>query len=257
VERQVGGVPTRVYTPHGEEPFPVLVWCHGGGWVLGSAQMYDAVCRDLAVSAGCVVVSVDYRLAPEHVAPAAFDDALTVTTWVLENAGEIDGDPARVAVGGDSAGGNLSALLAQRLGRQLVFQLLVYPVTDLTSSHRSLDENAEGYILTKETMEWFVESYLADTAIAPDDPSVSPLFAADDVIAAVAPALVITAEFDPLRDEGEAYGERMRSFGVDVTIQRFDGQVHTFYMMQAAVPASLAAIRQSADLLRAAFRDQT
>ena len=252
-ERSVGGVPALVVTPHGTGPFPVLVWIHGGGWVIGSPGESVATARDLASAAECIVVSLDYRLAPEHVAPAALDDCIAGTRWVLDHAAEIGGDPQRVAVGGDSAGGNLSALVALELGDRLRFQVLVYPATDLTMGHPSIEENADGYLLTKASMEWFVGHYLEGSGMAAGDARISPLFASDDALAQVAPALVITAEFDPLRDEGEAYAERLRSLDVEVTQRRFDGQIHAFYSLPVAIPAALEAIAQTAELLRKAF----
>ena len=158
VDRDIAGVPCQVITPDGEGPWPVLVWIHGGGWVIGRASESTVTAERLAVAAGCVIVSVDYRLAPEHPFPAALDDCGAVVRWVLERAGEIGGDPARVAVGGDSAGGNLSAVVANEVSG-LVFQLLVYPVVDLTFSSPSYDENADGYLLTKAGMEWFASHY--------------------------------------------------------------------------------------------------
>jgi acetyl esterase len=253
-EVTVAGLPAVVYTPHGEAPFPVLVWLHGGGWVIGGPQHYHATCRDLAAGAGCIVVSVDYRLAPDHKAPAAVDDSVGAVGWVLEHAAELGGDPDRVAVGGDSAGGNLSALVAQHFGRRLAAQLLVYPATDLTmATSPSLDENAEGYFLTKDSMLWFGDHYLDGCGIERDDPRVSPAFASDDVLAATPPALVITAEFDPLRDEGEAYGARLQALGVPAKVRRFDGMIHAFYVMRVVTPAAAEAIDESTAFLRDAF----
>lgn len=252
-ERSIAGVPAIVVTPEGSGPFPVLVWIHGGGWVIGTAGEALATAKDLAAGAGCLVVSLDYRLAPEHKAPAAVDDCLAATGWVLDHAGELGGDPARVAVGGDSAGGNLAALVAIEFGPRLSYQVLVYPVTDLTASQPSYLENADGYLLTKDTMEWFIGHYVDGTGLAPTDPRLSPLYASDAALAGMAPAFVITAEFDPLRDEGEAYAGRLRGLGVDVVHRRFDGQIHGFYSMPAAVPAGAEAIAQTVGLLRAAF----
>ncbi len=253
VEREVGGVPAVVVTPAGEGPFPIFVWIHGGGWVIGSATESLATAKDIAAGVGCVVVSLDYRLAPEHKAPAAVDDCVAAVGWVLDHGAELGGDPARVAVGGDSAGGNLSALVALAYGPRLRYQVLVYPATDLTGSHPSIEENADGYLLTKASMEWFIGHYLDGTDVDPKDPAVSPLFASDEAVARVAPAFVITAEFDPLRDEGEAYAARLAAAGVPVVARRFDGQIHAFYSMPAAVPAAVDAIGQTVELLRTAL----
>ncbi len=253
VRIDAGGVPAVVYTPEGEGPFPVLVFIHGGGWVIGDTNSHAPTCRELAVRAGCVVVSLDYRLAPEHKAPAAVDDSLAATRWVLEHAAEVGGDPTRVAVGGDSAGGNLAALVAQALPGQLVFQLLIYPAVDLTGSFPSIEENGEGYFLTKRAMDWFIGHYLDGSDVKPDDPTVSPWFAADDVVAATPPALVITAEYDPLRDEGEAYAARLSSLGVATTVRRFDGMIHAFFGMTTMLPAAVEANELSAEHLRQAF----
>jgi len=233
VPAESGDIPVRVYTPaasvganHG-----VLLWFHGGGWVIGDLDTADPTCRALANRSGAVVVSVDYRLAPEHPAPAALDDCMEALLWTVANAEVLGADVSRVAVGGDSAGGNLAALLCQRslaeFGPDIDFQLLVYPVTDLTLSHGSIDENAEGYFLTKATMEWFVDCYLGDSD--PKDPSVSPLHAPS--LAGLPRALVITAEYDPLRDEGEAYAARLEEAGVPTELVRYDGQIHGFFGM--------------------------
>ncbi len=250
VERTIAGVPCHIVTPHGDGPFPVLVWIHGGGWVIGSAALSVATCRDLAAGAGCVVVDVDYRLAPEHPFPAGPDDCVGVTRWVLENAAEIGGDPARVAVGGDSAGGNLSAVVANEVPG-LALQVLVYPATDLTLTHPSIDENGEGYLLTKGAMRWFTDHYIG--AADPKLPRMSPLYADDAVLAAAPPALVITAELDPLRDEGEAYAERLRQAGVAVQATRYDGQIHGFFTMGTVLPQGRAAVDEATTQLRQAF----
>jgi acetyl esterase/lipase len=254
-EHNVGGVSALVITPTGLGPFPVLVWIHGGGWVIGSAVESQATARDLAAAAGCIVVSPEYRLAPEHKAPAALGDCVAATRWLLDNARELGGDPSRIAVGGDSAGGNLSALVALEFGDRLRYQVLVYPVTDLSMSevHASWEENADGYLLTKAGMKWFIDHYLDDSGLASDDVRVSPLNASDQALSRTPPALVITAEFDPLRDEGDAYADRLRNAGVDVTHRRFDGQMHGFYTMSLALPAGAEAIAQTAELLGKAF----
>ena len=253
VEREIGGVPSVVYTPEGDGPFPVLVFIHGGGWVINAPRHYHQQCQELAVGAGCVVVSIDYRLAPEHKAPAAAEDSIAATGWVLDHAAEINGDPARVAVGGDSAGGNLSAVVAQHFGSRLVGQLLIYPAVDMTASFPSIEENAEGLFLTKKHMEWFSGAYLDGSGIDREDPRVSPLFADDAVLAATAPAFVLTAEYDPLRDEGEAYGAKLESLGVPTQVKRYDGMIHAFYVMRAVTPTAAQAIEDSIEFLRKQF----
>jgi acetyl esterase len=255
VPAESGDIPVRVYTPaeavgadHG-----VLVWFHGGGWVIGDIDTADASCRALANRSGCVVVSVDYRLAPEHPAPAALDDCLAAVTWTVENAELLGIDASRVAVGGDSAGGNLAALVCQRVrddyGPDIDFQLLVYPAVDLTMSQPSIDENGEGYFLTKASMEWFVESYLPEGD--PKDPSVSPAFAGD--LSGLPRALVITAEFDPLRDEGEAYAAALQAAGVETEHRRYAGQIHGFFSMATMLDDGRDALDLAGRALRAAL----
>jgi acetyl esterase len=252
-EREIGGVPSVVYTPDGDGPFPVLVFIHGGGWVINGPTHYHAQCRDLAADVSCVVVSIDYRLAPEHKAPAAAEDSMSAVGWVLDHAADIGGDPARVAVGGDSAGGNLAAIVAQRFGARLVGQLLIYPAVDMTTSFPSIEENAEGPFLTKKHMDWFIGHYLDDSGVDPEDPIVSPLYASDDVLAATAPAFVLTAEYDPLRDEGEAYAAKLESLGVPAQVKRYDGMIHAFYVMKAVTPSAAQAIEDSIEFLRERF----
>ncbi len=248
-------VPVRVYTPADAVggDAPLLLWIHGGGWVIGDLDTADATARALANRSGAVVVSVDYRLSPEHTAPAALDDALAALTWSVENAELLGVNAAKVAVGGDSAGGNLAAALCIRVrdefGPDIDFQLLVYPVVDCTLSHPSIEENAEGYFLTKDTMEWFTGHYLG--GLDPKDPLVSPLYA--DTLAGLPPALVITAEFDPLRDEGEAYAAALRDAGVQVEAVRYDGQIHGFMGMASMVDDGKHALDLAGALLRSAL----
>ena len=249
-----GAIPVRISTPAGNGPFPVLVFFHGGGWVVCDIDTHDPVCRSLARAAECVVVSVGYRLAPEHKFPAAADDCYAAAQWVMNNTSLINGDAKRVAVGGDSAGGNLAAvvsLMARDLGgRAPIFQLLVYPATDYLPSTPSYEENADGYFLTREDMVWFWNHYLRGEADAAN-PYVSPLRAAS--LAGLPPGLVITAEFDPLRDEGEMYAARLREAGVAAELVRYDGMIHGFFSMAGVLPQGRYAIELAAAHLRAAF----
>jgi acetyl esterase len=257
-----GDIPVRVYVPTQAASAvsdgtgaPVLVWFHGGGWVIGDLETADGTARALANAADVVVVSVDYRLAPENRFPAAFDDAMAAIQWVVDKGEELGLDPSRLAVGGDSAGGNLAAVACQQLrdsGPPIRFQLLVYPVTDARLSSPSIDENAEGYFLTREVMLWFRDHYLGDRDR--DDPRVSPLRASEEALTGVAPALVITAEYDPLRDEGEAYGDRLRAAGVDCEVTRYDSMIHGFFSMKDLIPEGGLAITQAAQALRSALR---
>jgi acetyl esterase len=246
-----GAIPVRVYRP-GDEPAPALVYFHGGGWVLGSLNTHHGVCATLARLAGCVVCSVDYRMAPEHRFPAAVDDAWAVTEWVAEHADELGALPGALAVGGDSAGGNLAAVCALRArdaGMAIALQLLVYPVTDADLDTPTYREFADGYFLTRYSMEWFWGHYLPDgNRFQPD---ASPLRAED--VSGTAPALVITAGFDPLRDEGEAYARRLEEAGVPVTLSRYDGMIHGFFRMPGAMDKANDALAEAAGALRAAF----
>ncbi|GAB4358830.1 MAG: alpha/beta hydrolase [Immundisolibacter sp.] len=227
-----GAIGARLYRPRAEGMLPGLVFYHGGGWVIGDLDSHDDLCRDLAAGAGCAVLAVDYRLAPEHRFPAAAEDAIAATRWARLNAAELGIDPQRLAVGGDSAGGNLatvSALAARNAGLGLAAQLLIYPVTDLTrldsDSYRTY---ADGHGLTAEAMAWFREHYLTDAATA-QDWRASPLLAPD--LGGLPPTLVVTAEFDVLRSEGEAYARRLADAGVPTWLARYDGMIHAFASM--------------------------
>jgi acetyl esterase len=249
-----GDVPIRVYTPAGAGPHPALVYFHGGGWVLCNLDTHDGTCRSLCNQAGCVVVSVDYRLAPENKFPAGLEDCYTATLWVAAHAAELGVDAKRIAIGGDSAGGNLTASVAlvarDRGGPRLVHQLLVYPVTDARFDTPSYEENAEGYFLTRDAMKWFWNHYLRSEADA-GDPYAAPLRAED--LVGLPPATVLTAEFDPLRDEGEAYGRKLREAGVPTRIERFDGLIHGFFGMGALLVKARAAVGMAAGELRGSF----
>ena len=239
------GVPGRMYEPTGAGA-GALVWLHGGGWALGSLDSHDPLCRALAARSGCKVVAVDYRLAPEHPHPAALEDAWTATTWAVREVGP-------VAIGGDSAGAHLAAVVALRArdrGVPLRLQTLVVPVTDYAFETASYAENGTGCGLERTTIEWFWGLYVPNRADAAD-PEVSPLRASD--VSATAPALVITAEYDPLRDEGEAYAAKLRDAGVDVEHTRVAGMVHGFLRMPGVIERANEAIDQVAARFREAL----
>ena len=250
-----GPLGLRVYTPFGANPFPLLVFFHGGGFAVCDLGTHDALCRNLCAGAGCVVASADYRLAPEHRFPAAADDCLAATRWAAEHAAELGADPARVAVGGDSAGGNLAAVTALRVrdegGPRLAGQLLAYPTTDaLPDTMPSLVQNSEGYGLTSQDIAWFWGHYLNDLSEA-GNPHASPLRAAD--LRGLPPALIQTAEYDPLRDEGELYGERLREADVPTTVSRRGSMIYGFLFFPGLVGAADAALDEACAWLRGAF----
>jgi acetyl esterase len=247
-----GPLTLRVYRPVGDGPFGVLCFFHGGGFVLGDIKTHDGVCRQLAADAECVVVSVDYRLAPEHPFPAAVEDCDAALRWVAANAASLGGDPNRLAVGGESAGGNLSAVIAQRMrntgGPTLAAQLLVYPACNVTGEPTaSMLANGEGYFLTTADMEWFLGCYLSDLAHGATT-DVSPALAED--LSGLPPALVITAEFDPLCDDGEAYAAALAKAGVDVTTTRYDGAIHGFWNFFSLLTLGRAAMDESSAWLK-------
>ncbi|SFC87175.1 acetyl esterase [Nocardioides terrae] len=245
-----GDLAARVYRPRAGE-LPTIVFFHGGGWVIGDLDTHDLTCRTLARDADAVVVSVDYRLAPEHPFPAAVDDAEAATRWVAENAADPSaglGGSAVVAVGGDSAGGNLAAIVAQTFrdeGRPLGAQLLLYPATDLVTEHASLVENAEGYFLDAPSIAWFFEQYVGSAD--PTDPRLSP--ALGD-LAGLAPAVVAVAQFDPLRDAGTAYARDLEAAGVPVELHSFPGLIHGFADMGRFSKAAQAAVEQTFAAMR-------
>ena len=248
-----GDLPIRLYTPEGDGPLPVLVFFHGGGWVVGNLESHDATCRTLANAAGCITLAVDYRLAPEHKFPAAPEDCYEATKWAVLNAAALGGDPQRVAVGGDSAGGNLAAAVALMSGDRgapsLAYQLLLYPVTNHSFDTESCQQNGEDYLLTKDSMVWFWDHYLENDE-AGNAPYASPLQA--KYVNSPPPGLVITAEFDPLRDEGEAYGKRLQDAGADIKISRYDGTIHGFFSF-FHLDAQKKALAEVAEELKAAF----
>jgi len=249
-----GNIPIRIYTPNGRGPFPLLVYFHGGGWVVGSIETVDASCRSLTNLANCITVSVDYRLAPEHKFPAAPDDCYAATTWTALNAASIHGDPARMAIGGESAGANLAAavaLMAQERGApSIALQLLLYPVIDRNANLPSSRENGEGYFLTTEMMGWFWNHYLRNDADG-ENPLASPLRAKR--LAGIAPAAIYTAEFDPLRDEGAEYAKKLREAGIAVEYKCQEGLIHGYMGMAKAVEPAGKALQEAATTLKKAF----
>lgn len=249
-----GELPIRVYTPSASGRLPVLVYFHGGGWVICSIETHDGICRRLANAVKCMVVSVDYRLAPEHPFPAAPEDCFAATRWVAANASELGGDPRRIAVAGDSAGGNLAAVVAlmarDRGGPFLRHQLLVYPVTNRAFDTPSYLENGEGYLLTRAMMEWFWGHYLPRESDAMA-PYASPLQAKD--LRGLPGAHVITAQYDPLRDEGEAYALRLQEAGVATKHSSFPGMMHGFFSMGDAIDVANRAVAEAAAELALAF----
>ena len=246
-----GDLRIRIYRPWAPPPLPVLVFMHGGGWTLGDLDTADGLCRALSNAGGCMVVSVDYRRAPEHRFPAALDDADAAAMWVVDNAEALDAGASRVAVGGESAGGNLAAALCLRArGRghpALAAQLLLCAPLDHRFDTQSYVENADGYLLTRADMQWFWSNYLPDPT-AGEDPLASPLRAPD--LHGLPPALVVTAEFDPLRDEGDAYATRLAAAEIPVILRRYPGMVHGFPGMAATVDAAAAAIAEIGTGLR-------
>jgi acetyl esterase len=249
-------IPIRIYTPQGAGPFGALVYFHGGGWVVGDIELTDQPCRMLTNAAGCVTVSVGYRLAPEHKFPAGPEDCYAATRWVADNGAAIRVDPSRIAVGGTSAGGTLAAAVAlmarDRSGPQLAYQLLVYPATTSvldTPSHREFARD-NYYILSRADMEWFWGHYLANASDR-TNPYACPAFA--PILRGLPPARVVTAEFDPLRDEGEAFAARLREEGVPVELKRYAGVTHGFFGMPSVLNASKLAIAEAGAALRTAI----
>ncbi|MFF8387020.1 alpha/beta hydrolase [Streptomyces kanasensis] len=250
-----GTLPVRVYRPGADHgPLPVLVYFFGGGWTLGSIETSDAICRSLTNAAGCLTVAVGYRLAPENKFPAAVEDCFAGLRWTAEHAARLGGDPSRIAVGGDSAGGNLAAamtLLARDAGGPaLLAQLLVYPNTDYHADTPSRRENTDALLFNDKSVQWYWDNYLTSPEEG-GNPLVSPLRASCH--AGLPQALVITAEYDPLRDEGEQYARRLRDSGVPVESTRYPGVAHGFFAMSGALDAGGRALDQAAAYLRAAF----
>lgn len=251
-----GRLPVRLYKPEGSEANPPLVvYYHGGGWVIGNVHAYDATCRALASASGCAVASVEYRLAPESAFPAAPEDCYAATHWLAQNASALGVDGDRVAVAGDSAGGNLAAVVSlmarDRGGPKISYQVLIYPAVDVEGDYPSRTENAEGYFLTTRAMRWFYEHYIQDESHA-KDALASPLLADDH--SGLPPAIIITAGYDPLRDEGEAYAKKLGEAGVEVKVSRHDGMIHGFASMIGALDDARESMAEMGQELRAALK---
>jgi acetyl esterase len=248
-----GEIPARHYRPASAEPAPLLVFYHGGGWTIGDLDIYDGLCRLTCRDADIHVLSIDYRLAPEHPAPAAVDDAYAAFRWAYEHAVELGAIQGRVAVGGDSAGGNLAAIVSQLArddgGPAPVLQWLIYPRTDFTARTRSLSLFAEGFLLTKHDIDWFHAQYLGDSGVAPTDPRVSPLLA--DTLSGLPPALIAIAGFDPLRDEGEQYATALRAAGNAVDLRFVGSLTHGYASLFPLGGGSAAATSDLVSALRA------
>ena len=250
IDGPLGNIPIRIYRPADDGLFGTLVYFHGGGWVIGDLDTCDSVCREIATLAGVVVVSVDYRLAPEHVFPAAVNDCYAAVLWAAEHATELAGN-GKIGVAGESAGGTLAAVMAQMTrdqgGPALAFQGLFYPVVEADMNRQSWSDNGAGYLLETDVMEWFWETYCA-TVTDRDDPRTAPIKAAN--LTNLPPALVLTAEYDPLRDEGEAYGEALQAAGSKAQIMRCEGLVHDFLSTAAVFDCSRGPLLATVEQLK-------
>ena len=256
---RAGDIPLRVYTPlgAGAEALPALVFFHGGGFVIGDLETHDGLCRLLANESGARVIAVDYRLAPEHKVPAAVEDAYDAVAWIAENAEEFGIDAERIAIGGDSAGGNLTAVVAQLAKEKgvpkLAFQMLLFPATRMGADTPSMRERAEGYFLDRPTIDWFFGNYLGHES-EKNDPRASPLLTAD--LSGLPPVFLMTGGYDPLHDEGVQYAERLREARVPVTHADYPSMVHDFIYLHAILPPADEAIRGAAQALRGALRKE-
>ncbi|MBI3677061.1 MAG: alpha/beta hydrolase [Proteobacteria bacterium] len=252
-----GEIPVRIYTPvaAAAEALPTLVFFHGGGWVIGNIETHDGLCRILANESACRVISVEYRLSPEHKYPAAVEDAFAAVTWIEANASTLGVDANRIAVGGDSAGGALAAVVAQMAKEKgklrIAYQMLFFPVTQIGDETTSMREFAEGFFLETPTLKWFYNHYLSADADR-NDPRVSPLAVKD--FSGLPPAYIMLAGFDPLHDEGLAYAEKLRTAGVPVTVADYPDMVHDFIYMQNVLPQAPQALAAAAAALKGALK---
>lgn len=245
-----GNIALRLYRPSEKEGLPVVMFFHGGGWVIGDLDTHDALCRQLAAFSGVAVVAVDYRLAPEHPYPAAYMDCYEASYWVRRNTKELGVDEGKIFVAGDSAGGNLAAAVALHTRHEGAFiirgQVLIYPVLDCDFDTESYQENAEGYLLTRDAMRWFWDNYTND--VSRTETYAAPL--RESAFRLLPPALIVTAEFDPLRDEGQAYASRLEESGVDTELAHYQGVIHGFVQMNAQIPTGLVALKHCADWIK-------
>jgi len=250
IQTPQGKLLLRLYYPEDKKKLPLVLYFHPGGFVKGEVSSHDPVCRSLALASGCIIASVNYALAPEHPFPAATQDAKAALTWISTHKSEIEAD-GRIAIGGENAGGNLAAVLTHEIRREggveLACQVLIYPQTDLTCNQTSHREFAKGYLLEKESIDWYKRQYLSLEANL-KDPRISPLWA--KAFDHLPPALIITAEFDPLRDEGEAYATKLKAAGTPVTLRRYDGMVHGFFQMGGVVDEGNLAIQEVGAFLK-------
>jgi len=258
VDRLIPGpqsnIPVRLYYPHGDPPYALLVYYHGGGWVIGNLETHDALCQALAKTSECLVVAVDYRLAPEHPYPAAVEDAYAATCWAADNAVSLHADPKRLAVIGDSAGGALATVVSMMArdkgGPEISLQVLIYPITDYNFDTPSYSKNAQGYMLSRELMQWFWNHYLEDIAVA-GHPYVSPLQAQN--LDGLPQAMILTAGYDPLRDEGRAYAHKLQAYGIDTTYSHYEGMIHGFIRMTARLDQAQKALEEVSSIIKAAL----
>lgn len=250
-----GTIPIRIYYPNLQPNLPIVLYFHGGGWVLYDLDSHDPVCRYLAKDTQAIVISVDYRLAPEYRYPTAVEDCYDALLWVAQNGQNIGGNPEKIAVAGDSAGGNLATVMCLKArdeqGPKISFQALIYPGVDATMSSPSCDRNGEGYFLTKKAMRWYLDQYIGEYPNL-KDPYLSPLFAPD--LSGLPPALVLTAEFDPLVDEGKRYADRLAAAGVPVRYIDYKGMIHAFYSLHVLTSKARQANKVVANSIKLAFQ---
>lgn len=249
-----GSIGIRIYRASQQEQQPIFIYIHGGGWVLGDLETADAPCRQIAALAKCIVVSIDYRLAPEYPFPTPIRDCYAAIRWIKDNAKTFGGDEKRLIIGGDSAGGNLTAVITQlareRKDVSFLAQVLLYPVTDTALNTASYEENAEGYFLTKSNMEWFIQQYVPEN-INKKDPLIAPLNAED--FTSLPPALVVLAQYDPLRDEGMHYAEKLKQANVPVKVSCYEGMIHGFFWMPGLFSKGQQAIHEVAQFSQKYF----